>query len=341
MASREIIDFMLGKAKKSSHDESTSALHPSAPRGVPSSPSLPLVGTPSPAKHEPPSKPKGRSSVGRAFAKCLAEWVEEDETAHQILGSIANLRERIWYTSRLANRLRETNNTNQTSNNNNNAPQSNHGDWTQFGYRRTIGNNSYRNEGTIEDEDTEWTAQDLGMALDHGLRQHERMLAELRSTMALLGSTQDALGRRLDEYYNNQYTSTSSSFVRGTPGEAQCTSLASSGGDTARPKPIVSLETCSTLFVATSKELYRKQMLVEQVIQSSVTDSLLYRSSLATADGNDDMAASMSMEGVSSRQVAHQCCSAWPREHRTSHLLDVCALLSEMQEYYSGSVGKY
>jgi len=44
------------------------------------------------------------------------------------------------------------------------------------------------------------TVEDIHLALDHDLLQHERMLAHLRSLIASLAQTLDAIGRRLDEW---------------------------------------------------------------------------------------------------------------------------------------------
>ena len=150
---------------------------------------------------------------------------------------------------------------------------------------------------------------DLQLALDHDLRQHERMMATLRRSLSALNQAQEALGRRLDEYYRLQQTVS----IEGR----------------AYILHILSLEECQGLFTATASELYRKQMLAEKVLNSFHDGLLVCRDE--RLDDDREKAGSRSP-----RRVAHHCSELWSRQHKKSHLLEYKVLLEKLQQRIAG-----
>lgn len=257
MTSQEVIDYMLGRATA----------------GVPLTPSS------SATKREVRLSPrKAVLSVSKALGKTLVDWLDTDDTAQRVVGSVANLRERLWHTSRQL------------------LAQKQGGPgvklWRHGGYR-----------GPRDHPEWQLRADDLNLALDHDLRQHERMLSQLRHSLADLGATQEALGRRWDEYY------------RLAAGDDCCEH---------QPRGVFStLDDGRSLFAATAMELYRKQMLAAQVLDSSNYDCLLCRDADGYLNGSDES---------NLRRVAHLCCEQWSRMHRDSYLVEYEARLTEMQQ---------
>jgi hypothetical protein len=288
MASQEIIDFMLGTSK------GQSSPLPTTPR------SATLSSNNTSSEWLQSSSPKTTSSSGtivqirKAFCHTLTQdWLETDDTAHQVMHSVANLRERLWHTSQLL--LLETTKACNKEPNGNTAGIL----WKQCGYRGGSGGCASSSELCF------LTVDDLQMALDHDLQQHERMLVNLRRLLSATGLAQEALGRRLDEWYR--------------------LSLLLSEEQQQQPQGL-SLDDCHNLFTATANELYRKQMLAAQVLESSASDDLLVR-----AD-DDEQNRHADDDDSSPRRIAHQCCAQWPRTHKESHLLEYEALLKEMQQ---------
>jgi hypothetical protein len=106
--------------------------------------------------------------------------------------------------------------------------------------------------------------QDVELAFQHDLKQHEALLAGARSLLASLNQAQEALGRRLEEAMRN---------------------------DTNQIYEMEHIYTCL------AAELYRKQSLVMNVLES--THSGLF--SNTNEDEHED----------NPRQVAQRCCHKW------------------------------
>jgi len=266
MTSQEIIDFMLGKKGVSS--SGGGGVDKKAATSSWSSPPL------SSPRLQSPNNNRKAQLVATAFAKTLVKvWIETDDTLYQVVRSIANLRDRLWQTSQSLSKLKE-----------HEEPAA----WKTFGYRDCGG-------GMMLNED------DLQLTLDHDLRQHERMMATLRRCLSALNQAQEALGRRLDEYY-------------------QLMIEVSSG----RPS-ILSLEECQSLFAATSSELYRKQVMAEAVL-GSVENALLFRDDASKGPAFD------SANGRNPRRVAHRCSDQWSRQHKDSKLREFSTVLDNLQE---------
>jgi hypothetical protein len=119
-------------------------------------------------------KKKNTKQLGpifKAFQGRLEEWMDLDGQMDAVLGSIANLRDRIWWESQKLQQL--------PSSTAKSKP------WEGCGFRTP--------QLLLLEEDLE-------LALTNDLLQHERMLSAARTLMSSLAQVQEAMGRRLDEW---------------------------------------------------------------------------------------------------------------------------------------------
>jgi hypothetical protein len=173
--------------------------------------------------------------------------------------------------------------------------------WKQFGYRSELAFSSFG---------FRITTNDLDMAIDHSLLHHERMIRELRHRISAMNTLQEKLGRRYDELYRAASAS-----------ELQSDALTSKS---------LSINTFQELFISTAKELYRKQTMVTQIIETAAVDSLLSRTE-ERATNSSTLFTCMEDPDRNPRQVAQKCCTQWPREHRESHVHMHVAQMKELQ----------
>lgn len=328
MASQDIIDFMLRGKKAAASDRPDPS-----PGGVPETRPINSGSKNSASKSSSPSPRKAAqqqqhaaaavqqsSAACKAFARNLVDWLETDETAHQVVRSLANLRERIWHTSKLllllllrrGGAVMALRRQNHHPRQENSKQQQQHG-FYGYGYRWDRGRDT-ATSSTLN-------ADDLEMALDHDLQQHERMLVQLRRVLSALGLTQEALSRRVDELYRVEIMTENYYYYSGSGGL-----LSSSEQQQQQRVSSISLADCHGLFTATAKELYRKQMLAEQVLESATSDGLFYR------DDDDDRNNEEDEGGEDvPRRIAHRCSTQWSRtDSAESHLIEYAALLQEM-----------
>lgn len=144
--------------------------------------------------------------------------------------------------------------------------------WDGYGYHHPI-----KSSGVLWKEDVE-------LALSHDLLQHEKMLMGARTLLAALSDAQEALGRRLEEAILHNM-------------EMQCMPWTSV------------VDRLQEVFCALAMELYRKQLLVQSLL-NSVNDDLL----LAVHQEHDVDAE------LNPRRVADKCCRDWPRGSKSSHV---------------------
>ena len=132
--------------------------------------------------HTSPYRKKGYKPILKAVQGRLEEWKENNHRLEQVMDSIINLRDRIGWESKQVNII--------TSSREVDNPNSNL--WRGSGFRSassfSVGSTSYL------------LLEDVELALDHDLLQHERMLTALRALVSSLAQALDALGRRLDEW---------------------------------------------------------------------------------------------------------------------------------------------
>jgi hypothetical protein len=185
--------------------------------------------------------------IVKAFQGRLQEWKDSDDQLFQVLNSIVNLRNRIWWESKGLASLK-----------NQDKP------WS--GHRAT------RNQRNF------LTGSDMELALEHDLLQHERMLAYTRSLVSAMGSSLDAMGRRLEEFYHQPDI------------------------------PPEILEKTLTVYHFLGEELYRKQLLVNQVLDSC-------HNGMLGVDKNDDCAVS------NPRSIAQQVYAKWKGDKKSDEYL--------------------
>ena len=214
----------------------------------------------------------------------MREWLPVDDNLHQLVQSIASLRQQIWYASgSAADAAAEKSNSSNR--------------WRTCGYRGSSRRTCDRRLHT----------SDVQLALTHALLQHERMLAGLRKLIQALGQAQQAMVRRLDELLILYCTSNT------VPGAQVFMAL--------------QMEECRELYQATANELLRKQIMADQILESS-SDACLQLGRNCEADP----AASRSQQP---RTIARKVATEWPwQTNPKSHLQDWEPRLQEIQSAF-------
>mmetsp|Transcript_26922 Transcript_26922/g.63234 ORF Transcript_26922/g.63234 Transcript_26922/m.63234 type:complete len:278 (-) Transcript_26922:2163-2996(-) len=150
-------------------------------------------GVPTPPKEtyrRTAKKKSGYRLVLRAVQGRLEEWMEIDQKLEDILRSIANFRDRIYWESHYLG--------NQSVSDERSIPVWNQKKATE--QRPSWNNYGFRTRSSIHSNNNILYKQDVILALDHDLLQHERMLSALRSLLASLAKIVEEIGRRLDDW---------------------------------------------------------------------------------------------------------------------------------------------
>jgi hypothetical protein len=219
-------------------------------------------------------------SMLQAFYSCLSKhWLVTDDQLGQCVSAIANLRERIWISSRALQRLQDDDVSGGLPG------------WKRSGFRQHGSN--------VGSSLLLLTREDLELTLTDELLQQERMLVMARRWMAQMAQEQEAMGRRLDDLLVFQ------SELAGLE-HAQSLDFAAS------------IDECQQIFVATSQELYRKQKLLQELINSM-------------RDGILDSGKRHVEEGASPRRVARKCVDLWPRTSPESCLQRYLKLIERVE----------
>lgn len=164
--------------------------------------------------------------------------------------------------------------------------------WHGSGYREHGRQSSFLSQSDIE------------LALSSDLLQHEKMIAGVRKLLAAMQQGQEALGRRLDELML-LHLDCAVLFVE-TEGHSY-------------GNIIDRVERCEQLFGSLATELYRKQVLAEEIFES-VNNALLF-------DGAQKYVAN-----ESPCHIANRLASKWSRKHPESHLYELRNVLSEISK---------
>jgi len=170
------------------------------------------------------SNKKSDVVVFRAFQGRLQEWKDTDQQLEGIIGSITNLRDRISWILRQMEILRTR------------KP------WEEYCHRPTY-------VSSVLNMD------DLHLALNHDVLQHERMLSNGRKLMSTLAQTQDGIGRRLDEWMMMNLLELSSSL--------------SSSSNNNR------LDQAIEVYGISAERLYSRQELFQSILDSSCHPGLV------------------------------------------------------------------
>lgn len=224
------------------------------------------------------------------FRKTVQEdWLQTDDHLGRVVASLVNLRDRIHMTSKQLWQWKH--NPPSTYHNSNSSGR---------GYRKR------RDETAVMGY---LTQEDLELALSHGLIQHEKMLQGARKLVSALNQAQEALGRRLDELYLFH--------LEIGPILPQLSAPQDNDGEDLVLFAEHMVHWSRTVFIELANELYRKQCLVETLVDS-VDNGLLYKES------DDDL----TQEDDTPRTAASKCLEAWPRggsEEQGQYLADLLA----------------
>jgi hypothetical protein len=320
-------EYMLHGAKPSSNTKTPTAKVPcttSPPDRSISSPRAKGKGAPSSSPRQ-----KHLRLLRRSFQSSVRAWVETDDQLLQVSRSVANLRDRIWITSRALIALRE-----EEEHRPKFHSRADRG-WMEQGYRPSA--------PSLPPSLPEHV---LHVALSDALVQHERMLALFRQLMSQLSQDQDALGRRAEDLFLLQVQEEEESMGRpqtwsgrrhGTTNDDD-EDKSSNAWETDDPA-----QGCIELHAACARELYRKQRLA-QLLVGSTTNAMLHSGTaaddtaadddeLTTRPGEIDEGDSASQLSRSVRQhprsVASFCARTWSRASRASELFALRETLLE------------
>lgn len=249
-----------------------------------------------------PSTPSARNikqlyTIIKAFRGTLVrDWLQLDDDLYRVLDSIANLRER---TLEINRRIDDLQQADKRYNRDISSTE-----WKTYGYRMSHASST---ADDLQKEDLEFT-------LSYNLVQHERMLASARHLLLKLGQAQDALGRRIDELWTQSLTLVTESAYQAN----------SSFWEETPRIVMVQVEECQELFTATASELYRKQVLAEQVLDS------VYDDLLVASEGSSNLVEEF-RERPDSVRCARQCLNQWRRIHKDSHLCGFETLIEKLK----------
>lgn len=188
-------------------------------------------------------------SILRAFQGRVEEWNDANKQLKGVLGSIANLRDRVYWESRRLKAFSVGMEGKDMGLNKRHVKQKHRQPpWRSSGYRNTLF--MHRGSCALLKE------EDIQLALNHDLLQHERMLSALRSTMASMAKTVDDIGRRLDEWMIHNLNNESDWMIEDKKTVA------------ARLQETEALELAQEVFSLLASDLYSKQMMAMKVFDS-------------------------------------------------------------------------
>lgn len=200
----------------------------------------------------------------RAFQGTLQrDWIDVDDNLGGVVSSIANLRRRIVMESR---KIQEQKN------------ELIQASWKSCGSRSSFG--------------MELTVDDINLALTHDLIHHEKMMAGARALMASLAEAQESLSRRLEELM--VHVKESMDIIRCLEYfDYQSSSIETLLG---------MIDGLQEIFKTLALELFRKQISVQTVLESSNDDVMGTGVERVTRKGSDPQA------------LASRCSMNWSRQ---------------------------
>mmetsp|Transcript_15122 Transcript_15122/g.32494 ORF Transcript_15122/g.32494 Transcript_15122/m.32494 type:complete len:300 (-) Transcript_15122:2747-3646(-) len=218
----------------------------------------------------------GYRPILKAYQGRIEEWKDTNRQLEGVLRSIANLRDRLyWESSRLrvpsVGTEAHNNATNRQSTTEGRQGRGQQPSWRDCGFRSSLSKHK-SSGGPLRMED-------IDLALNHDLLRHERMMSALRSLLASLAKTVDDIGRRLDEWMmHNLMDQDHGHGIWITEDEKIIA---------ARTKEQKALELAQDLYSLLASDLYRKQTIGKQVIDSC-HDGLLPRGDDTSSTSSDD-----------------------------------------------------
>lgn len=215
------------------------------------------------------------ASIVKAFAGTLQrDWLEVDETLGNVMSSVAHLRHRIALEQRqVVLQLEQTSNQQYNNHNQDDDKEEEEDDWKTWGFHE-----HGRDAGVA------LTLADVHMALSRDLLQHESVCSTARKLLASLAQTQDALGRRLDEMmqFEMNHGGGGVVVVGGEIHEADGSATTTTSSSSSKCAAVVA--SCQQIYSSLALELFRKQRLVHQVLET-VHDGMLFTNVSRKDDG--------------------------------------------------------
>ena len=214
------------------------------------------------------------------FSIVEAEWLDLDDQLLAVVGSIDNIRSRLPMESRILRTIRDEDQWEAKK------------PWE--GYAQGY---SSRREHNFA-----MRVEDVQLAQGHDLVQHEKMLAGLRRLLSALSEVQDALGRKLDELLGHHWECSDDAGIE--------SAMDPQGLATVSLQTLV--DEASLVYNQLAMELYRKQGMVQELLDSVDDDMIAGEEKAAHAHGpvGDDILGG----GRSSKKTASACAKAWPRD---------------------------
>mmetsp|Transcript_28299 Transcript_28299/g.46846 ORF Transcript_28299/g.46846 Transcript_28299/m.46846 type:complete len:287 (+) Transcript_28299:393-1253(+) len=255
--------YMMGGTAAAAVDDTVSAASPQQP---------------SPQSITSPQKranTKQYASIVKAFQGTYQrDWLEVDDNLGAVMRSISNLRDRIYWTSEQLVKQQQQ---------------------SEAAADETTNRSALPKRRSIASARVHLTRDDMELALQHDLQQHEQMMVGARSLISNLNQAQEALGRRLDEamQYNLEfeyYDEASSSFQSNN-------SMA-----------------MEQVYQELARALYQKQLLVVHVLTCTNNRLLMAPpSSREQSSGSGPAALASVIEDDEPRTAAQTCIKKWTR----------------------------
>jgi hypothetical protein len=254
--------------------------------------------------------------IQKSFIDVMNEWIDIDDQIYRIIKSITNLRERVYHTNQYLQKKQKTQQMMIFSSSTTTTASML---WKQYGYRHrqhyyTSDNDTDSNTKiTNSDKISTIHEDDLQTTLDHNIQHQERMIGELRRFLPSLRSIVDKMGRRYEELY-----------MQGQQSYTTFNNINNNGTSIS----MLSIDDCLLLYIAFAKDLFRKQMIAQRILDTCSSDQLLllnkdiniYNRNHQSPNSNDD----------NPIRIAHKCLKQWSYMSKDSYLFPHVQLIQEL-----------
>ena len=284
---------------------------------------------------------KTLNNFKKSYYQTVIEWVEIDQQQiYPTLQSILNLRQRLYHTYQYSSLLSPPS-IDDDDDNDVHGPSSKSisassslpvVEWSNNGYRHRTKDTAKKSYvgGTLNYDDIQLTIQ-------NNLQHHERMTVQLRHLMSELSDMTNRMSRRYDDLYH-----------------AACASMDSVVDPRTTLDVWSAMDDCQILYITFAKELYRKQTLITQMIDTPI---LLVSSSSSSSHGSNDVLGAtndesndhlthdeeaVADENNTERQerpirIAKQCTLTWSYSSKCSYFYPLREFVQDCIERYQTS----
>ena len=271
----------------------------------------------------------------KSYDQTIAAWIEIDQQQiYPTLQSLYNIHQRIYHTYQYQSLFLSCSDGNEDVIDDDNeasvtSPSSLSSSsprvvWNKRGYRHgnrmedgscPNSNTSNLNMGTITTRTTTGntlTKQDLQITIQHCLQHQERMMVQLRHLLSELSTLTKRLSRRYEDLYH----------VEG------------GNGDNTIPDDIwlTTMDECQVIYLAFVKELYRKQILVTQVLEGSTMSSNYDNNPTEEHDRTTAGGDTSTERNHLPIQMLRQCIQEWSYTSKISYIYPYRKFVNECVE---------